>query len=100
MLGDAAVGLLGGLFIAAIDTMVERVVASIPNPERDFPPFSAGCRLGAQIQTGMVSPTIPAQDGRLPFARAFFRYFSRAPLEIDVKVGIVKRLDEGSRFNL
>jgi len=74
---------LGGLFIAAIDTVVERVVASIPNAEWDFPPFSAGRRFGAQIQTGMVLPTIPAQDGRLPLP-GLFRYFSSAPPEIDV----------------
>jgi len=56
MLGDAAVGLLGGLFIAAIGTMVERVVASIPNAARDFPPCSAGCRSGRKFKREWCRP--------------------------------------------
>ena len=59
---DPAVGLVREAFVAGIDTMIDRLVASIPDAEQGFrlifsaTPFDASPHLAAVLHTWLPSP--------------------------------------------
>jgi hypothetical protein len=91
---DPTVGLLKEPFIAGIDTMIDKVVASIPNAERGFRAiFSASPFPGSQFKlewrraetrgNWYYSDQFKMEGWLCP---ALFKYFPSAPREIYVKV--------------
>lgn len=96
---DAAVGLAQEPFIAGIDTMIDKLVADIPNAESGF--------------RALFSPTpFPGHDVKLTWRRAesggnwyfsekfgmegwlcpaLYKYFEKAPAEIYVKAEPLQR---------
>ena len=91
---DAAVGLSREPFIAGIDTMIDKMVAEIPNAERGFraivsaqpvpgASFRLDWRRGDAGGNWYYSDQYQMEGWLCP---ALFRYFPNAPREIYVKV--------------
>jgi hypothetical protein len=90
---DPAVGLSKEPFIAGIDTMMDKMTASIPNAERGFRAvFSAAPFPGAQFKlqwrrTGDGGNWYYSDEFKMEgwLCPALFKYFPSAPREIYVK---------------
>ena len=91
---DERVGLVQEPFVAGADTMIDRAVADIPNPERGFTMiFSAAPFPGHQFRlewrrgdgTGnwYYAPQLELEGWLCP---ALLRYFDAAPKELYVQV--------------
>ena len=91
---DPRVGLAQEPFVAGTDTMIDRVVAAIPDAERGFTmifsntPFSGQqfrleWRRGDESGNWYYAPDLDMEGWLCP---ALFRYFSEAPKEIYVQV--------------
>lgn len=91
---DARVGLFREPFIAGIDTMIDKAVAEIPNPEKGFRAiFSAAPFPGSNLRlewrreesggNWYYSDRFKMEGWLCP---ALLKYFSTAPSEIYVKV--------------
>jgi hypothetical protein len=96
---DPAVGLSKEPFIAGIDTMIDKMVADIPNAERGFRAifgatpfpghtFKLDWRRAESGGNWYYSDQFKMEGWLCP---ALFRYFSSAPREIYVKVEELKR---------
>ena len=95
---DPAVGLKREPFIAGIDTMIDKVVADVPNAERGFRAiFSASSFPGYALKLEWWR----SESGGNWYYRekfsmegwlcpALFKYFAEAPREIYVKAGALK----------
>ena len=91
---DPRVGLVQEPFVAGADTMIDRVVADIPNAERGFTMiFSASPFPGHQYRlewrrgdgegNWYYAPQLDLEGWLCP---ALFRYFDEAPKELYVEV--------------
>lgn len=91
---DPSVGLVQEPFVAGADTMIDRVVADIPDAERGFRLiFSAGPFPGHEIKlewrreeaggNWYYAPALAMEGWLCP---ALFHYFEAAPREIYVQV--------------
>jgi hypothetical protein len=91
---DPRVGLVQEPFVAGADTMIDRVVADIPNAERGFTMiFSASpfpghqyrleWRRGDEGGNWYYAPQLDLEGWLCP---ALFRYFDEAPKELYVEV--------------
>ena len=87
---DPAVGLSREPFVAGIDTMIDRLVASIPNTEKGFrlifsptpfPGYTAKLEWRREEHGGnwYFSPQFGIEGWLCP---ALFKYFDKAPLEL------------------
>jgi len=96
---DPAVGLLKEPFIAGIDTMIDEVIANIPNADKGFRAiFSAAPFPGANFKlewrredsggNWYYSDQFKMEGWLCP---ALLKYFATAPREICVKVEELKR---------
>ena len=90
---DSRVGLNREPFVAGIDTMIDRLVASIPNAEKGFRLlFSTAPFPGYTVQLSWqrgeyggnwyYSPQLNMEGWLCP---ALFKYFDEAPLELYVR---------------
>ena len=87
---DPAVGLVKEPFVAGIDTMIDRLVAGIPNAEKGFtlifspspfPGYSVKLEWRRSEHGGnwYYSPQFQMEGWLCP---ALFRYFEQAPMEL------------------
>jgi hypothetical protein len=91
---DPRVGLVQEPFVAGADTMIDRVVATIPDAERGFTLiFSSGSFPGHQFRLEWRRPDgsgnwyyAPELDMEGWLCPALLRYFSEAPKEIYVQI--------------
>lgn len=91
---DPRVGLVQEPFVSGADTMIDRVVATIPDAERGFTLiFSSGSFPGHQFRLEWRRPDgsgnwyyAPALDMEGWLCPALLRYFPEAPKEIYVQV--------------